>query len=280
MTGRAWAYLGVALGGAVSIAANVAHSYVPPAHAPAHWRPESGAVGGAVFWPVALFVAIEILARINWPAGTRWVLVRFGGLLPVATVAAVVSYRHLSGLLSWYREDTLTASVGPLAVDGLMVVATAALIATGRRTDTVPAAVPDIRQEPSPVVSLAGGQVPDQPLVTVEPVADQSEQPEPDADDDPVEEPEPVSTRAVTAPVVVRPTRRVSGKPDTAAAVARLRRQKPDITQIEIARRLGVSQRTVSRHWSTTEPSANGNGHRPEITVRALPSEPWPAVTS
>ena len=34
MTGRAWAYVGAVLGGAVSVAANVAHSYVPPDGAP------------------------------------------------------------------------------------------------------------------------------------------------------------------------------------------------------------------------------------------------------
>src|SRR3954464_1236053 len=99
-TGRAWAYLGALLGGAVSIAANVAHSYVPPSGTdPRAWAPHGGAVVGAVFWPVALFVAVEIFARVGWPPGHRWVVLRFGGLLPVALVAAVVSYRHLSGLL-------------------------------------------------------------------------------------------------------------------------------------------------------------------------------------
>ena len=47
-TGRGWAYIGAGLGGAVSIAANVAHSYVPPAGAPATCtiaiqRPSDGA---------------------------------------------------------------------------------------------------------------------------------------------------------------------------------------------------------------------------------------------
>ena len=47
-SGRGWAYTGVLLGGAVSIAANVAHSYVPPDGAPAGWRPQTGAVISAV----------------------------------------------------------------------------------------------------------------------------------------------------------------------------------------------------------------------------------------
>lgn len=140
-TGRGWAYAGTVLGGAVSIAANVAHSFVPPMTDPAgwpltqqerhDWSPNAGAVIGAVFWPVALFVAIEIIARVDWPAARRWVFVRFGGLVPVAAVAAVVSYRHMSGLLDWYGEDSITSMFGPLAVDGLMVMAAGALIATG-----------------------------------------------------------------------------------------------------------------------------------------------------
>jgi len=134
--GRGWAYGGAVLGGLVSIAANVAHSYVPPATAGPGWGPQPGAVIGAVFWPVALFMALEVMARTAWPAERRWVAVRWLGLLPVAMVAAVVSYRHLSGLLAFYGEDGLTATVGPLAVDGLMVMATGALLATaGRRTD-------------------------------------------------------------------------------------------------------------------------------------------------
>jgi hypothetical protein len=128
-TGRRWAYTGITLGGLVSIAANVAHSFVPPHGAPTDWHPQTGAVFGAIVWPVFLFIAIEILARTPWPRGARWWLLRFGGLLPVALVAAVVSYRHLSGLLAFYDEDQLVVTIGPAAVDGLMAMATGALLA-------------------------------------------------------------------------------------------------------------------------------------------------------
>jgi hypothetical protein len=151
--GRGWAYVGAGLGGAVSIAANVAHSYVPPAGAPAGWQPEPGAVIGAVFWPVALFVVVETVARTVWPAGRRWVALRYVGLLPVALVAAVVSYRHLSGLLAHYREDSLTALIGPLAVDGLMVMATGALIASAAR----PRAAGSLPAEPVPPPVVPAG---------------------------------------------------------------------------------------------------------------------------
>lgn len=160
ITGRGWAYIGTALGGAVSVAANVAHSYVPPAAPPenvdpATWTPEPGAVLSAVIWPVFLFVAIEILARYSWPAGRHWMVLRFGGLLPVALVAAVVSYRHLSGLLAHYGEDALTVAIGPLAVDGLMIMAAGALIATARRATEPAATAPAVAAEARTAASLA-----------------------------------------------------------------------------------------------------------------------------
>jgi hypothetical protein len=181
MTGRRWAYIGALLGGGVSIAANVAHSYVPPAGAPADWAPHAGAVVGAVFWPVALFVAIEILARVAWPDGRRWVLLRFGGLLPVAAVAAFVSYRHLSGLLTFYGDETAVAVLGPLAVDGLMVMATGALIATSRARATAP--VP---------VAMAPAKAPTAPPAEAAPADDTTPPAEPAETVKPAPEPAPV----------------------------------------------------------------------------------------
>jgi hypothetical protein len=112
---------------------------------------------------------VEILVRTAWPVGRWWLVARFGGLLPVALVAAVVSYRHLSGLLAHYGEDTLTAIAGPAAVDGLMVMAAALLASSHQRTPapTVPAEpaplappVVPVVAEPRPVVPLPAVQLP------------------------------------------------------------------------------------------------------------------------
>ena len=145
VAGRAWPYAGLTLGGGVSVAANIAHSYVPPTAAAPGWTPSPGAVLLAAFWPAAVFVAVEIMARASWAAGRRWVLVRWGGLAPVALVAAVVSYRHLAGLLGYYGEDPVTVAIGPLAVDGLMIVSTGALLAMSPR----PLPAVDLRQPTS-----------------------------------------------------------------------------------------------------------------------------------
>jgi hypothetical protein len=132
-SGRFWAYVGVILGGTVSLAANFAHTFVPPPGVADGWEPPLGAVVAALCWPALLFVAVEILVRTEWPRQARWLMARFLGLLPVAGVAAFVSYRHLSGLLAFYGEDWLTSTIGPLAIDGLMVMATGALLAGSAR---------------------------------------------------------------------------------------------------------------------------------------------------
>jgi len=146
-SGRGWAYVGVVLGGTVSVAANVAATFIPPDEAVVGWVPEPGAVISAVFWPLLLMVAVELFARIGWPPGWRWWLLRVVGLVPVASIAAVVSYRHLSALLRFYGEDPLTATLGPLAVDGLMVMAAGALL-SGRNHQ---------HEQPAPATVAAQG---------------------------------------------------------------------------------------------------------------------------
>lgn len=139
--GTAWAYVGMTLAGVASIAANVLHAMQPA-------NPPAGSVIAAGLWPVFLFVAIEILAKHEWPDGARWVAIRVFGLVPVAAVSAVVSYRHMNGLLAHWGEDAVTATIGPLAVDGLLVMSTGAIIAAGMaKALPVPLEVPAVEPE-------------------------------------------------------------------------------------------------------------------------------------
>lgn len=133
-TGRTIAYVGGLLGIVASIAANVAHSYVVPPGEPDTWTPPAGSVVSAIFWPLALLLAIEIMVRVEWLDDWYWQLIRWGGLSIVALVAAIVSYRHMSALLDSYpNEEWITTLIGPLAVDGLMVLSAGALLATRPR---------------------------------------------------------------------------------------------------------------------------------------------------
>jgi hypothetical protein len=88
-----------------------------------------GAVLSSGFWPLALLISLEVIARVSWPRGRWWAATRYGGLTTVAVIAAVVSYLHMSALLQFYGEDWLTAVIGPLAPDGLLVVCSVALLA-------------------------------------------------------------------------------------------------------------------------------------------------------
>ncbi|WP_202805900.1 DUF2637 domain-containing protein [Actinopolymorpha alba] len=107
------------LGIGASIAANVAHA-----------QPAPGPRIAGAFVPVALLLAVECMSRPEWRrSGFWWGLARFGGTGLVAAVAAIMSYRHMTGLLTRYGEDAINAAIGPLAVDGLMVVAGFALLA-------------------------------------------------------------------------------------------------------------------------------------------------------
>jgi hypothetical protein len=121
-SGRLWARAGFWFGIFTSISGNVAHSYIQP-------DPPLGAVLSSGFWPLALLISLEVIARVSWPRGRWWAVTRYGGLTAVALIAAIVSYLHMSALLSFYGEDWLTAVIGPLAPDGLLVVCSVALLA-------------------------------------------------------------------------------------------------------------------------------------------------------
>jgi hypothetical protein len=119
-SGRVIAWLSFLLGIGVSIAGNVGHA-ASDGMKPGEWA-------GAAFWPLALMLTIEILTRVNWQPGKRWTAARIAGLILVAAVAAILSYRHLAGLMTYWGEDWANAHLGPLAVDGLMLVAATALL--------------------------------------------------------------------------------------------------------------------------------------------------------
>ncbi|GAA1773287.1 DUF2637 domain-containing protein [Luedemannella helvata] len=227
--GRGWAKTGAALGALVSVAANVAHSFIPPAGHVGPWAPEPGAVVISIVWPVFLFIAIEILVRTPWPRQFGWTATRWVGLLPVALVAAFVSYRHLSGLLAHYGEEPIVTVLGPLAVDGLMIMATAAILATSHRTtnaqDPVTATVSAAPQPTTSVDSTPAPTTVPAPVVEPTPVV--------------VPQPQPVPTPAELATRITAP-RPASGPrpapaPDQAARNQRTRQTSTTTTPATLA---------------------------------------------
>lgn len=133
MRGKASAWLAFAAGIVASVAANIAHSFVRPHNAPADWHWSWGAIMFAAFWPVALLLAVEVLTRVTWPNGRWYWLARYAGLTSVAVVAAAVSYSHMSALLASWSDAWVAVHVGPVAVDGLMTMAAAALLGLSKQ---------------------------------------------------------------------------------------------------------------------------------------------------
>jgi len=129
LTSRRWARFALAFGAAASVTGNVAHTVLTPSVVGLVLR-----VVLAVFWPLALFVGIEVLVRVAWRRTITDLAGRAVMMVPVSVVAAVVSYQHLHGLMRLGGEDAFSAMIGPLAIDGLMMGGTVALLAIRART--------------------------------------------------------------------------------------------------------------------------------------------------
>lgn len=119
---RTWAYAGMTIAGAVSLAANVAHTYILTPN------PPPGAVGFSILWPMLVFISTEIVIRTR--LGKWRTALTITACAPIGAIAAVASYQHLSALLSAYGETWFVSTIGPVAIDGLMVLSTALLFAT------------------------------------------------------------------------------------------------------------------------------------------------------
>jgi hypothetical protein len=130
--GRLVALTGFVFGSVMSIAANVLHAWLPAVHEPIGWSPGIPPQVGATVWPLGLMLAVEVLSRIRWPKGLSWALARFGGAGAVAAGSAIISYGHLRDVLLAWQYTSVAAAVGPLVIDGLMVVCGFALLANSR----------------------------------------------------------------------------------------------------------------------------------------------------
>lgn len=149
---RALAWLTFVIGILVSVAGNIGHA-ASDGMQPGEWA-------GAAFWPTALLLSVEILVRVRWQPEKRWTIARFTGLIVVSIVAAILSYLHLRSLLLFWQYGEFQATIGPLAVDGLMLIAASALLSISHERAVVPesAQVPDSvpaqgqeQPEPAPV---------------------------------------------------------------------------------------------------------------------------------
>ena len=225
-TARRIAWTAFTLGAAASVAANVAYA-----------KPEIGPRLASAFAPVALLATVEIMSRVPWPAGAWWKIGRFAGTGAVALVAAITSYSHMYGLLLSYGENAFIAAIQPACVDGLMVVASLALLALGNHNQPNTTAIEH---------------------TTTPATADTSD-------------PEPVTVPAATPAPASKPADPSAGLVMSANLLAAQHRNTTGqpITAAVLAERLGVDATTARRlltgdtSGGETSTPARVNGHNP-----------------
>lgn len=122
------AWVGFVFGSLASIGANLLAARIPPKPTPVGWTPDVWAQVGSAVWPVSLLISVEVLSRTVWPKTLLSRAVRYIGVGAVALFSAVISYQHIQAVLISWNYEGLSAGVGPLAVDGLMVVSGAAMV--------------------------------------------------------------------------------------------------------------------------------------------------------
>jgi hypothetical protein len=120
-----WAVRGaLTLGVAASVAANVLHAQTNPV-----------ARGIAAWPPLALLLTVELVSRV--PVQRRTLgAVRIAATVVISSIAAWVSYTHMTAVAARYGEIGTTAYLLPVSVDGLIVVASICLVEIGARLRT------------------------------------------------------------------------------------------------------------------------------------------------
>lgn len=144
-SGRKWARFTLVATLLVSMIANITHATLAASEITLWLR-----VPGAAIWPVLSFLAIEIIVRINWRREAAHILARVFVLGP-AIPAVIVSYEHQERLLTLMGESVIVARIGPIAIDGLMIGCTLALLFTRERAQ-IAAAIEEVEEAPTPAI--------------------------------------------------------------------------------------------------------------------------------
>src|SRR5690606_18813997 len=119
--GKVVAWLGFGFGSVISIAGNVLHAWLPAD------PPSIAAQIGAAAWSIALLLSVEAISRVRWRSGWLWGLARYVGLGVVGLGSFAISYGHMSEVLTAWGYG-MGAYVGPIVIDGLMVISGFALL--------------------------------------------------------------------------------------------------------------------------------------------------------
>ncbi len=119
------AYVALLAGAGLSVAGNVADTY----------RTRAGATDAldvilAGAWPVLVLLTIELFVSRRWSPERGFQILRWLGCLAIGSMAMMVSWVHLHDLLSSRGQILPVATGGPLAIDGMAIMATGLLLST------------------------------------------------------------------------------------------------------------------------------------------------------
>jgi len=122
------AYVSLLTGSGLSVAGNVADTF----------RTRGEATDGldiilAGAWPILVILTIEMFVSRRWAPSRGFQTLRWFGCLAIGNLAMLVSWLHLHDLMASRGQLPLVAMAGPLAIDGMAIMATGLILSTRGR---------------------------------------------------------------------------------------------------------------------------------------------------
>jgi hypothetical protein len=143
------AYVSLLTGSGLSVAGNVADTF----------RTRGPATDGldiilAGAWPILVILTIEMFVSRRWAPSRGFQTLRWFGCLAIGNLAMLVSWLHLHDLMASRGQLPLVAMAGPLAIDGMAIMATGLILSTRGRVaklDSWPLPEPTVVQPAIPL---------------------------------------------------------------------------------------------------------------------------------
>jgi hypothetical protein len=119
------AYVSLLVGAGLSVAGNLADTY----------RTRGAEVDGldktmAAAWPILVLLAVHMFVNPRWSERAMFQIWRWAGCLGVGGMAMVVSWYHLHDLMASRDQLPIVTVLGPLAIDGMAIMATGLILST------------------------------------------------------------------------------------------------------------------------------------------------------
>ncbi|MGH3661469.1 MAG: DUF2637 domain-containing protein [Micromonosporaceae bacterium] len=208
----------------------------------------------------------------------------------VAGVAAVASYTHMRDLAAAHGQPDVLAHLLPLSVDGMLIVSTIAMAddkaagKTARLSARVSFTIGVVASIGANVLAAPPGLIariisawPAVALLLVVEMTSHTDVKPAPRDDTGHNSTEATAATAADKPTALVTTqKRQPRRQTTPDRVAKAVAKKPDSTPAQVAAKLGVSERTVQRHWHTAHCRRPGNDPHRRPVIAPLVAREFP----